>query len=103
MATSLLLLSYETVHFASINISNSAGSAMGSSLVPVFRAVEGLDAVSGVGVKDTGSWPAVFHRNSFSSRIGAKIMVKCPILLHYDDDMLDFVNARILADGRRSV
>jgi hypothetical protein len=55
--------------------------------------VEGVDALSGVGVDDAGRELSVFGGKSDDAGIGSKVLVEGPVLLHDHDHVLDLVNA----------
>jgi len=54
--------------------------------------VIGFDTLFGFWVWYADGWNAILHWNSIRPRIGTEIRIERAILLHNDNDVLDFVN-----------
>ncbi len=92
-------LSDEAIHLAVIDVGRGVGCTVWPSVIEVLCVVIWFDALTCFGIIDAHCGDTVLHGDTIRTGIGSEVGIERAILLHNDDDMLDFVNTWCAAQG----
>ena len=91
----------KAVHLAAVDREIGGFCAVGAAGVFVTGVVIGTHARAGLRIGNADLRETVAHRDAIGAGEGAEVTIEGAVLLHDDDDVLDFMNTVVCSDGAR--